>query len=370
MKSKNISYLPSIDHLRAFAAILIIFYHGFSIISYKQLYGKPLEFDHWIYTNNPFKALLIEGHTAVALFMVLSGFIFTYGALGHKIQYLNFIKNRILRIYPLFILLILVGVSAYPNNFSITSLFQTLFCLSNLSGSLNLGPFSAMFWSIAVEFQFYLLFPFIFNLGEKYKIKKILYILIISILFRIISYLLNANIRDVSYNTIIGRIDQFVIGMIIAKIFNVVQANLLYKKYFKIFLIPSTIMVFLSLFIFNKLGGWPIISFWKLIWPTIEGLIWGLFILCYTMVFNSSKNLLSIILSKIGEMSFSIYLIHFTIIQIISERNWFILFSNSPFLNSILTVLLIILPITMCISFITYNVIEKPFLGLRTKYLE
>ena len=92
MKSKNITYMPAIDHLRAFAAVLIIFYHGFNNIYYKQLYSKPFEFDHWVYTNNPLKSLLIEGHTAVALFMVLSGFIFTYGAIGHKINYINFIK--------------------------------------------------------------------------------------------------------------------------------------------------------------------------------------------------------------------------------------------------------------------------------------
>jgi len=369
MKSKNITYLPSLDHLRAFAALLIVFAHGFILISYKQLYNKPFESDHWIYSNNPLKSLLLEGHTAVALFMILSGFIFTYGALGHKINYFKFIQNRILRIYPLFMLLIIVGISTY-STFTLPSFLQTIFCFGNLPGSLNIGPLSAVFWSIAVEFQFYFLFPFIFKFLEKYNIKKVLNIIFIAILFRIISYLLNSNIRDVSYFTLLGRIDQFIIGMIVAKIYSNLQENLIYKKRFKILLIPSIILLFISLFIFNKLGGLPVISFWKLFWPTYEGIIWGFFILCYMLTFNSTSNMVSRALSKIGALSFPIYLIHYTIITIICEKNWIVMFSDSPYKNALINTLLLVLPITLLISIVISNTIEKPFLELRTKYLE
>lgn len=365
MKSKNIPYLPSLDHLRAFAAILIIFYHGFHVITRKQF-----EFGDWIYSNNPLKTFLIEGHTAVALFMVLSGFIFTYGAIGHNIKYFSFIKNRLLRIYPLFILLIVVGIYTYPNNFTLTAFLQTIFGFSNLPGSLSLGPLSAMFWTISVEFQFYLLFPFIFKFLEKYNIKKLFCIIFVAILFRTVSYLLNSNIRDVSYWSILGRIDQFLVGMIIAKLFHSIKGNLSYQKYLKILLVPSVIILFISLFLFNKLGGWPVSYFWKILWPTFEAIIWSFFILCYISTFISPTNIFSKLLSKIGEMSFSLYLIHMIVIQIICDKNWVISFSSNPFKNSIINVLLIILPITISISFITYNAIEKPFLELRTKYLE
>ena len=98
MKSPNIKYLPAVDHLRGFAAALIVFYHGLHLISYEMKFNAPFSFSPWPETNNPFLAVLIEGHTAVALFMVLSGFIFAYGALGREIAYLPFIRNRFLRI--------------------------------------------------------------------------------------------------------------------------------------------------------------------------------------------------------------------------------------------------------------------------------
>lgn len=359
--------MPALDHIRAYAAILIILYHTLNNISYQILYNKPFDFDHWIYTNNPLHAFIIEGHTAVALFMVLSGFIFTYGAYGKEINYIGFAKNRVLRIYPLFIFLIFVGICIYPQNFSFTALTQTLFGFANIQGSLNLGAFSAMFWAISVEFQFYLIFPFLFML-MKSDYKKLFYLLGLAIIFRITGTLLDANIREISYWTILGRIDQFILGMIAAKWFR--EMNEKKEKVFKIAFLPNLILIFLVIFLFNKLGGWVAVENWKVIWPTIEGLIWAIFIVSYTVSFNNYSNPLSKILAKIGELSFSMYLIHFVVIQIIVNKGFFFVLDISPFKNAFLNSVFIVLPITILISLLTYNLIEKPFLKLRVKYLK
>jgi len=99
MKSRNIGYLPEVDHLRAFAALLIVFYHGLHLLRSRLLHDQPFDFSHWVSTENPLLAAIAEGHTAVALFMVLSGFIFTWGAWGHQVRYGAFVVNRVLRIY-------------------------------------------------------------------------------------------------------------------------------------------------------------------------------------------------------------------------------------------------------------------------------
>ena len=103
MKSPNIDYLPAIDHLRGLAALLIVFYHGLHVISYRLRFGAAFGFDGWLQPANPLLAALAEGHTAVSLFMVLSGFIFTIGALGRGISTAGFLRNRFLRTYPLFL---------------------------------------------------------------------------------------------------------------------------------------------------------------------------------------------------------------------------------------------------------------------------
>jgi len=74
MRSSNIKYLPEIDHLRAYAAWLIIVYHGLHLFGWEFRFGTPFSFSEWPQTSNPIQVLL-EGHTAVTFSMVFSGFI-------------------------------------------------------------------------------------------------------------------------------------------------------------------------------------------------------------------------------------------------------------------------------------------------------
>src|SRR5574340_1306110 len=108
MKIVNIKYVPALDHLRGFAALLIIMYHGFLFCN--DFFSST----RWYVTDNFFCGVIAEGHTAVSLFMVLSGFIFAYGAMGRRINYFAFLYNRILRIYPLFLFLTIAGIFLFP----------------------------------------------------------------------------------------------------------------------------------------------------------------------------------------------------------------------------------------------------------------
>jgi uncharacterized membrane protein len=112
--SRNVAYVPGVDHLRGMAAVLMVLYHG-----YQQLGDKV-----FVRAGNPLEAVLIEGHTAVALFMVLSGFIFTYGALDHEVQYRSFMVNRVLRILPMYLLVVLLAVYTSPGGYSFAGVLQ------------------------------------------------------------------------------------------------------------------------------------------------------------------------------------------------------------------------------------------------------
>src|SRR5690606_8813510 len=85
MRSPNIRYFPAIDHLRAYAAVLIVLYHGLLLLSYQARFLAPFGIDHWLPPGKLQLAPLAEGHTAVSLFMVLSGFILTYGSLDDAV---------------------------------------------------------------------------------------------------------------------------------------------------------------------------------------------------------------------------------------------------------------------------------------------
>ena len=94
MKSLNSSYFSRIDHLRFFAATLVIFHHFSGNIAVSPDAGLITNF---------FITWLQKGSTGVSLFLFLTGFLFCIiSDIGNKkINYKGFIYNRILRIFPL-----------------------------------------------------------------------------------------------------------------------------------------------------------------------------------------------------------------------------------------------------------------------------
>ena len=100
--------------MRGLAAALILLYHG------KQLFGHWLAtgtegfspVQEWTFSHNPAVALVAEGHVSVSLFIVLSGFVFTYGCLGKGIAYGDFLVNRVWRVVPLALFVTVFGIYA------------------------------------------------------------------------------------------------------------------------------------------------------------------------------------------------------------------------------------------------------------------
>lgn len=164
-------YFPNLNGLRFIAAFLVIIHH---IEQQKSDFQLP----------NIFGLLSIQlfGRLGVVLFFVLSGFLITYlllkeeratGAIGIR----NFYIRRVLRIWPLYFLIIILGLLILPNlhlfdvpNYDKTRVYQNLFTkiilyvffLPNLvSPLLGIVPYAAHTWSIGTEEQFYLTWPVI-----------------------------------------------------------------------------------------------------------------------------------------------------------------------------------------------------------------
>ncbi len=365
MQSSNIKYLPAIDHLRGYAALLIIFYHGLHLFSYNIRFNKPFGFDQWLQTENPFVGFLIEGHTAVALFMVLSGFIFVYGVYGKSISAKNFLINRWLRTYPLFLFIILIGICVYPQHVALLPLLKTLFGLANMYDSLYLGAFSAMFWAISVEWAFYIVFPLLLLVINR----SVFLVVILIALFIGLRFFLQAEgfgVRDIAYKTIMGRMDQFLIGMCAAVFLKRFAHRV---KYAPILFLLSLITLVISMFVFHKLGGWPTENTFKIFWPTYEGIIWAWFIISYILIAERIPEKIAKLISKVGMISYSMYLIHFCVITFFIKQGWYINYPESLVGTALLNSLLV-LPGIILLSFISYRLIEKPFLDRRIHYIK
>ena len=367
MKSANYQYIPALDHLRGFAAILVLFFHGGHFITHEISFGTAYDPSNWFKAANPFSALVIEGHTAVSLFFVLSGFVFTVGAIEKKVSYLGFYGNRILRTYPLFVFFLFLGILVYPENFNFAGLLKSLFFLANSDSAINGGAFTFVFWSIAVEWHFYLLFPALIWLVRTKGWGYLLGLVCCFLVIRLIAYFQNISMREISYWSIIGRIDQFLIGMLAGIYY---RAKFKTSKLFDSLAIIGLVIVLSVLYVFNQFGGGGLNNHIWIYWTTIEAAIWAVFILGYLSITRHCPILLNKILVALGTISYSIYLTHFIVLDFFMQNDLDqIILIESPLGMAVTNILLFILPIVIVSSIFTYYFIEKPFLQMRKDYV-
>jgi peptidoglycan/LPS O-acetylase OafA/YrhL len=358
--SENIKYIPAIDHLRAYAIILVLAFHSIRSILHESQVNWPL-------ASNPLMAVVHEGHTGVALFIVLSGFIFTYGSAGKRINYLQFLRNRVLRIYPLMMTITIIGISAYPEKFKMSGFICILLPFQNTNEALQLGNYTTIFWTIGVECQFYLIFPILHQMLVERGFVVLLFALAFTITARLSALLQGGNPLQCCYFSILGRMDQFVIGMMVAVVvrnFSVEDRRLRWG-------VPiGGAGLLAGLFAINHLHNYVVLSPWMFIWSPIEALLWGIFIAGYLAFLYGTENIYTRSVAKIGTISYSMYLTHMVVISIFIQHSFTFVLPYSRYLGPLLSVLIIILPATIIISSLCYHVIEKPFLELRQLYLE
>lgn len=370
MRSSNRPYMPPVDHLRAYAALLVVFYHGSQLLTAQMKFGDFGQTERdWLYSANPAATVVYEGHTGVALFMVLSGFIFTVGTLDKQVAFGRFMANRLLRIYPLFLVLLVLGIATAPEEFTFGGFLQTVFGMGNLPGAPHFGFASTMFWAVAVEMQFYLLFPALNALLSRFGMTTFLRLFGAIVVLRALVWVSarpsGDTVNSVLYFNLAGRIDQFLLGMIAAWLF--VRYAERFRGWWKVGV--ALALAVAMLWGFNQAHGYVDGGSWRLLWVDVEGAVWALAILTYVATCRT-RGAWSKVVAKVGETSYSTYLLHFMVITTLCSRGVWLEFPGlSPNQNALLTTLLVVLPITLTIAFVTYHGIERPFLRFRVKYL-
>lgn len=368
MRSANQRYLYPVDHLRAFAAVLVLLYHSTQLITAAgagHTFNPTLE---WPHSRNPLKTIVFEGHTGVALFMVLSGFIFTLGTLGRELSYRRFMTNRLLRIYPMYLILLFIGLSVSRDAFTLSSFGQSLFPLANFSGAAASNTiWGTMFWAVSIEFQFYLLFPLLLRLLNRVGPLALLRLLTAMVVLRSLVWFAqpDVDLNLLTYFSLVGRLDQFLLGMLAAWVF-VNKRHWIRRE----LLVVSALGAVAMLWGFNQLHGYVEPKGWRVVWVDLEGLVWALVIASYVAAFENRRGIVTRALARVGEVSFSIYLLHYAVVVgVVTTAHHLIVGTGGTICSGFLSGVLVALPITVAIAFISYNAIEKPFLGLRVKYV-
>ncbi len=151
--------IPTLDGMRALAIVLVLIGHSLAGLS-----------SAW-----KLAALLI-GDAGVTLFFVLSGYLITGRMLSDeqsagRLHLARFYRNRALRIFPAFYTFLIglaifakLGIAPMPD--PITWL-ASAFYFRNIAGS---GWETGHLWTLALEEQFYLLWPLLFILFRRRRL--------------------------------------------------------------------------------------------------------------------------------------------------------------------------------------------------------
>lgn len=373
MKSANFEYIPGVDQLRGLAAVWILIYHYYFLGVYHLKLGSlftastPLS-EYLTFSFNPLYSLFVYGHTAVSLFMVLSGFIFTYGASDRDINYLGFLRNRILRVYPLWVVLVLFGVFTTQTPVTLSTFLEALLPIGLHSAAAPWTAFTAMHWSLVIEFQFYLIFPFLIAASRKAGMLRLALSVICALtLLRLLAFALGANNLHLSYYTILGRLDQFILGMLLAEMYSRGWPS----KKFAVYLLPITLFLMTLILMFAVKKDFANSQRWFISFRmTIEGAAWFILIGLYLRVADSVPRFIANALEQMGEISFSIYMLHISVIWVVCTKNLWIRLGYGINVDLTFNFLILIFPCIIILAKVSYNAFEKPFLLLRTQYLK
>lgn len=345
----SIKYRPEIDGLRAIAVISVIIYH--------------LN-ENW----------LSGGFLGVDIFFVISGFLIT-GIIITEIQQNSFslkqfYTRRIKRIYPAFIT-VMALVSFIASAIFIYNDFNKLrktielaiAFLSNFYLGLTQGYFDLSanenpvlhIWSLAVEEQYYLIFPLILILAyKKFREIKALFIITLILFFILLATsFIPANFyKEVLHQPNIYylsnlRFPELLVGSLLAIYHNLSNKVQLSKQVNNILAILSTLLLFSCLFLMNNnIAYIPGIT---LILPCIFTAL-----IIHT---TSQNNIVKLCLSNkaivfIGKISYSLYLYHWIFIALAYYITGEKQINNQSI--AIVTVL------TIIFSVLSYYLIEQP----------
>jgi len=360
-------YFQNLNSLRFIAAILVVIHH---IEQFKKIMHLPNYFDNLIINN--------LGKIGVNLFFVLSGFLITFLLLTEKnnsdtISVSKFYKRRILRIWPLYFLLIVLSFFVFPqinilqinelsnsihDNF-ISKLILFICFLPNLC--LGIFPpvlFASQMWSIGYEEQFYLIWPWILKKTKPLKNLMIFlfssYIILKTMLIFVFK---NELIKNNLYDKIIlffdfPSFDSLLVGGFFAYL---VFINYRIVHYFYKPIIQVIIYLLLLFFIvFN--------SYFSLYINQIYSILFGLIII------NLSKNNKSIfklenkIFNYLGQITYSMYMFHSVIIVLV--LNTMKTINNKNIFIEYFTILIL----TVLFSIFSYEFFEKYFINLKNRF--
>lgn len=369
--------IKELDGLRGIAVVLVMALHVFKRAAY--------------FTEHPvletFTQFTTVGWVGVDIFFTLSGFLITSILLKSKADeyyFRNFYIRRMLRIFPLYYVAIAFVLLFAPkleeeftsqlsSSLPIILLYQQNWAL--LFKDFHITQYLGITWSLAVEEQFYLIWPFIvYKLDREKLVKFSIGYIFACILGRAFGAFLWPDLGQAStffYYTSFTRFEEMLFGGLLAVFLTYDGAQEKVRRYaLPLFVASFTLFVALNILSLPgslhpenanlplTLGGYTTAALFTL------GLIGILLTYPPKNVFRRIFG--NPILTFFGKYSYSMYLFHMTAALILLDIFWHSeLRGWKPFVLYPVTTYIA----TVIIALTTWNLFEKHILGLK-KFFE
>ncbi|WP_234734603.1 acyltransferase family protein [Tellurirhabdus bombi] len=370
MKKDLPEKLLRFDVLRAVAILSVFFFHFMMEFSNELTYKNQFVLDthqqpliKFFYTFFP----AAYGNSGVKLFLVISGFLIHYSYLRsqqEKLAYRSFMMRRFWRIYPLYLLVLLFfsfsnehySLSILTTKEGLISFFAHVFLLHNLSDA-TFFEINPSFWSLALEWQFYLLYPVFLWLRSRFGIQKAAFgLLALNPIYMAWIGLNdpNAHAQPALALSLVATWGMWCLGAWLAESY--VNGTRLFKVS-NTFLVLFTLAYFAAKYFFV----WLYVA---ALWETI---IWAIVAEKYISQPQRPAYRWEIILVPVGLCSYSLYLIHQPLLQPLS--NYISVLGLSKRIN-VLSLLdsLPILVMLFLIAYSMYQLLELPIIELGKKW--
>ena len=375
--TENKIYFKNLDSIRFIAAFIVYLGHGMSQ-SYQYLSVKNS-------ILAKFLVIISTGQIGVYLFFVLSGFLITYlliseHELNLKVSLKNFYIRRVLRIWPLYFLVLVFAFLIIPfasslAGITVPAISHISYYLTYLSNfdvlrlyKINLGTINPLSqnitWSVSIEEQFYLFWPLIFVfIPKRFWLHSILIVIAGSLCFRTLYY----NDPLVLYFHTFEILVYFAMGALVAYLIKT-------KEKVRCFFENCSTYTHLILFMF---------AFCILFWYTsiftfkygdvagsiVIGFLFALIIAAQAL--TKSKSILNLqnfsFANKWGKYTYGIYLLHPIVLALMSLLVPMLAFPTSNFIFQFCFGILGFI-LTLLSSRMSYKYYESKFLSLKKRF--
>lgn len=320
---------------------------------------------------------IVPGGFGVTVFFFLSGYLITtllrieLERTG-RISLRNFYVRRALRILPPFYLVLLFAVvvaqvTSLNGTFTWAGIAAQCFHVANywivLRGWSDFPPGTGVYWSLAVEEHFYLLFPLLYMFMHKLGMSRprqagvLLLLCLAALLWRFVLTAAMGAPSDRVFVATDTRFDSILFGCVLAVWGNPsLEPTRIDHRVWKYVLLPMGLVALGAGFVIRNPDFRDSLRF------TLQGAgLWPLFVCAVRYPEWAPMRLLNLRPVRwIGELSYSLYLVHQIILMMLFERDPLGIGAASSALLSLL--------VAVGFSWLLFKLVEQPIAVVRRRF--